>query len=94
MKCKSCGFVDHSTIYASNPPVYKCKKYGCMVRMDSTCKGETNAEEQEAEQTAQQPVYKARTAIQPECKRKCYMGIFRPGNRTAQKIWIWTEKDH
>lgn len=53
MKCKFCGFVDHGTIYASNPPVYKCEKYGCMVKMDSTCKGETNAEEQKAEQAAQ-----------------------------------------
>lgn len=53
MKCKSCGFVNYSTIYASNPPEFKCEKYGCIVSVDSTCKGETNAEEQKAEQTAQ-----------------------------------------
>lgn len=44
MKCKSCGFVDHSTIYASNPPEFKCEKYGCIVNVDSTCKGEDPAE--------------------------------------------------
>lgn len=53
MKCETCGFIDYSTIYESNPPAYKCEKYGYMVRIDSTCKGETNAEKQKAEQTAQ-----------------------------------------
>lgn len=53
MKCKSCGFVDHSTIYASNPPTYKCEKYGCLVNIDGTCKGEINAEKQEQEQKTQ-----------------------------------------
>lgn len=46
MKCESCCFVDHSTIYASNPPVYKCEKHGCIVSVTDKCKGDNNAEEQ------------------------------------------------
>ena len=53
MKCESCCFLDHSTIYASNPPIYKCEKCGCIVSVDSTCKGETNAENQEQEKASQ-----------------------------------------
>lgn len=67
MKCKSCGFVDHSTIYASNPPVYKCEKYGCMVSMADKCKGENNAEKQKQEKDAHNQFPKTGTEIQPEC---------------------------
>ena len=31
MKCESCGFVDHSIMYPTKPPSYKCEKYGCIV---------------------------------------------------------------
>lgn len=48
MKCESCGFVDHSVIYFISPARgkkiigYKCEKYGCVVKVTDTCKGEIN----------------------------------------------------
>lgn len=53
MKCNSCGFVDYSIMYTTKPPKYKCDKYGCLVSIDSTCKGDTNAEKQEQEKASQ-----------------------------------------
>ena len=47
MRCGSCGELDYSIAYLTNPPQYKCDKYGCIVRIDATCKGDKNAEEQE-----------------------------------------------
>lgn len=44
--CKFCGEVDYSTAYTSDPPQYKCEKYGCLVRTTDTCKGEQNAQKQ------------------------------------------------
>ena len=53
MMCESCGFVDHSIIYPTKPPSYKCEKYGCIVNVTDICKGETNAEKQEQEKASQ-----------------------------------------
>jgi hypothetical protein len=60
MKCELCGFVDHSVTCFISPARgnkkiigYKCKKYGCIVSVNSTCKGEINAEKQEQEKTSQ-----------------------------------------
>lgn len=39
MKCESFGFVDHSIMYPTKPPSYKCEKYGCIVSMADKCKG-------------------------------------------------------
>lgn len=44
--CMFCGEVDYSTAYTSDPPQYKCEKYGCLVRTTDTCKGEQNAKKQ------------------------------------------------
>ena len=44
--CMFCGEVDYSTAYTSDPPQYKCEKYGCLVRTTDTCKGEQDAEKQ------------------------------------------------
>ena len=52
-RCGQCGELNHDYMYGINPPEFKCEKYGCIVNVDSTCKGETNAEEQKAEQAAQ-----------------------------------------
>lgn len=56
MRCGSCGFVDHSIMYATEPPQYKCDKYGCIVFIDDTCKGDENSEKQEQKQASQQPI--------------------------------------
>lgn len=53
MRCGSCGELDYSVAYLTDPPQYKCDKYGCIVRIDATCKGDKNAEEQEPEQETQ-----------------------------------------
>lgn len=47
MRCGSCGELDYSIAYTTNPPQYKCDKYGCIMRIDATCKGDKNAEKQE-----------------------------------------------
>lgn len=52
-RCARREEINHDCMYGTNPPEYKCEKYGCIVSVDSTCKGETNAEEQKAEQAAQ-----------------------------------------
>ena len=39
MRCGSCGELDYSVAYLTDPPQYKCDKYGCIVRIDATCKG-------------------------------------------------------
>ena len=47
MICRLCGEVDYSVAYLTDPPQYKCDRFGCIVRIDATCKGDKNAEEQE-----------------------------------------------
>ena len=42
LRCGLCGELDYSCMYASDPPQYKCEKYGCLVRVTDTCKGEQN----------------------------------------------------
>lgn len=42
--CMFCGEVDYSTAYTSDPPQYKCEKYGCLVRTTDKCKGEKKNE--------------------------------------------------
>lgn len=49
MKCNTCGFVDHSIMYPTKPPKFKCEKYGCLVTPESECKGEHDTKEQEKE---------------------------------------------
>ena len=53
MKCICCGCVDYSIAHLTNPPQYKCEKYGCLVHITDKCKGECNAEKQEQEQASQ-----------------------------------------
>lgn len=40
LRCGLCGEVDYSCMYASDPPQYKCEKYGCLVRITDKCKKE------------------------------------------------------
>lgn len=54
--CGQCGEVDYSVAYLTNPPQYKCERYGCIISADDCCKGESNAEKQEQGQAAQQPI--------------------------------------
>ena len=42
--CANCGYVDYLVMYASDPPQYKCEKYGCLVRTTDKCKGEKKNE--------------------------------------------------
>ena len=37
-RCESCGYVDYSIMYASDPPQYKCERYGHLVRITDKCK--------------------------------------------------------
>ena len=37
-RCQECGYVDYSTMYASDPPQYKCERYGHLVRITDKCK--------------------------------------------------------
>lgn len=39
LRCGLCGELDYSCMYASDPPQYKCEKYGCLVRITDECKG-------------------------------------------------------
>lgn len=94
MKCEYCGYVDYSIAYLTNPPKYKCEKYGCIVGINDKCRWGKNAEKQEKEQKAQQSIQQAGTAVQPECKGKHDMAIFSIGRSTSPAIWIRSEKDN
>lgn len=37
-RCQECEYVDYSVMYASDPPQYKCERYGHLVRMTDKCK--------------------------------------------------------
>lgn len=43
--CKSCEQLDHSIIYRTNIPQYKCERYGCIVSITDKCKGEKEPDE-------------------------------------------------
>ena len=45
LRCGLCGELDYSCMYASDPPQYKCEKYGHIVRVTDKCRGDKNAEE-------------------------------------------------
>ena len=38
--CKNCGELDYDYMYGTDPPEYKCEKYGCIVKITDECKGE------------------------------------------------------
>lgn len=40
LRCGLCPELDYSCMYASEPPQYKCEKYGCIVCVTDKCKGE------------------------------------------------------
>lgn len=52
-RCGMCTELDFSCMYGSNPPEYKCGRYGCIVKVTDVCKGENNAEKQEQEKASQ-----------------------------------------
>lgn len=52
-RCGLCMALDFSCMYGSNPPEYKCGRYGCIVKVTDVCKGENNAEKQEQEKASQ-----------------------------------------
>ena len=37
--CRDCGEVDYSVAYPTDPPQYKCGKYGCLIKTTDKCKG-------------------------------------------------------
>lgn len=43
---ENCEYVDYSTMYTSDPPQYKCERYGNLVHMTDECEGGHNAEKQ------------------------------------------------
>ncbi len=52
LRCGLCAELDYSYMYASDPPQYKCERYGCIVSVSDKCKGDGNAEKQTPEQKA------------------------------------------
>lgn len=38
-RCGGCEHLNHGDLYSTNPPQYKCEKYGCLVRITDKCKG-------------------------------------------------------
>ena len=46
LRCGLCAELDYSYMYASEPPQYKCEKYGHIVTVTDKCKGGRNAEKQ------------------------------------------------
>ena len=39
-RCGGCEHLNHGDLYSTNPPQYKCEKYGCLVRITDKCKKE------------------------------------------------------
>lgn len=40
LRCGLCTELDYSCMYASDPPQYKCEKYGCIRRVTDKCRGD------------------------------------------------------
>jgi hypothetical protein len=38
--CAGCEHLNRGELYTTNPPQYKCEKYGCLVRITDKCKKE------------------------------------------------------
>ena len=38
--CAGCEHLNRGELYPTNPPQYKCEKYGCLVRITDKCKKE------------------------------------------------------